>query len=82
MWPNLWDINLLDITLEYPSNSFSLNHDSVPMVFIHVKPLSLLGLLEFFFNSFSITAFILHDRVHDDYNTDELFPNADIKDRK
>lgn len=40
VWPNLQDTNLLDITLELPSNSFRLNHDSAPVLFILLKPLS------------------------------------------
>lgn len=40
VWPNLQDTNLLDITLELPSNSFSLSHDSAPVLFILLKPLS------------------------------------------
>lgn len=57
LWPSLQNMNLPSITLENPSNSYSLNHGLCPVLFILFKPHSLLGLLDFY--SLSINPFIL-----------------------
>lgn len=51
------NMNLPGITLEYPSNSYNLNHGPCPVLFILFRPHSLLGLLDFY--SLSINPFIL-----------------------
>lgn len=42
-WPSLQNMNLSGITLEYSSDSYSLNHGLCPVLFILFKPHSLLG---------------------------------------